>query len=399
VATSPRVAVLLPVPWRGGMLRAGRQICRLLLEALGGEATVILGVAAGKYDLEHALAGFATDRLRVAEVTWVVDRDGDGGYPIARPQAAGIDFATCDFWVIAHAGLEGVIDPRVPYAVYAPDFIPRYVPEIYGAAGARDAIWTHVLRQFRIMRDARCVLVTTPQTAADAVVYAGVRRERVLAAPLFFENPAAPRATAVRPTSPFILWVTNSTPHKNHLAALDALSIYYSELGGALDVRLCGPETQRLDPERPRTGTVHPYWVDVALRIASSAALRRRVQLLGEASAQDYVDLLHGAAFLWHPTRYDNGTFAAIDAGRFGRAIVSGDYPQMRHMSDYFGLAVDFADSLDARAMAERLREAEGRYRSGALAGTFRVPPDHDARVRHAFAEIVARVAAGQRVG
>jgi glycosyltransferase involved in cell wall biosynthesis len=303
-----------------------------------------------------------------------------------------VDLAACRFWVMAHAWLaEGVLDPAMPYAVYAPDFIPRYVPEIYGPPDLRHPVWPIMLRQFRMMRDARCVFATTPHTAGDAVVYAGVRRERLLTMPLFAELPDAAAAGAPADAAPYIVWVTNTTPHKNHLVALDALAIYYRELGGTLVVRACGPGTLHFAPG-PRSGFVSPYWVDVALRVASDAVLRDRVQWLGEVDGDAYARLLGGAAFLWHPAAYDNGTFAAIDAGRLGRAVVSSDYPQMRHIAGEFGLAADFAPPRDPRAMAGLLKAAEDRHRAGTLTGTFAVPAGYRQRVRDAFVELVDRV-------
>lgn len=373
-------------------MRAGQEICRRLLRALGDDACVVLGVVPNAYDVASEFADFANEHLVVKEVTWRIDSAAEpdpDGFPITRPHADGLEFDAFNLWVMAHAWLEdGIVDPAAPYVVYAPDFIPRYVPELYGPADS--ATWRVALRQFRMMRNSRCVFTTSKKTASDAVVFAGVPPAHVLEMPLFMDTQNVVPSADTSGGEPFILWMTNTARHKNHLVAFDALTAYFTRLKGALDVVLCGTRTEMLDPSLPRDAPAGLHVTDASLRYASDPVLRRHVRILGELSGVDYERAIARCSFLWHPTLYDNGTFAAIDCGRAGKSLVSADYPQMRSIAEYFNLTAAFFDARDPAAAAEALKKAEQSFFTGDLKGAFRVPDDHEARIAAAFSRLAA---------
>ena len=69
---------------------------------------------------------------------------------------------------------------------------------------------------------ARCVFATTPATVQDVIEYSGVEPGRTLLVPTLID----PLSVAPQPSSTAeakLLWITNSSPHKNHQTAVASL--------------------------------------------------------------------------------------------------------------------------------------------------------------------------------
>jgi glycosyltransferase involved in cell wall biosynthesis len=369
-----KVAVFFPRPWRGGMLRSLQSFCDRLLAAsdvLQLPLTLVVSVLRDTYQLGEIK--FSDQRVSIRDTRWatvapeeqsdlgLTPIDGPG---LVRPIDGGHDFMDCDFWIVFGAYFEpiGVLAPLQPYFVYAPDFIQRYVPEIYfDATNPLDHGWRATLGLILTLRGAREVLVTTPKTGQDAVGYAGVDPSRVRLMPLWSLELPSPLVGTPQPWErPYFLWVTNPTPHKNHRRAIATLEGYYKR-GGSLDVLTVGPQTLVLSPKEREQHEVerHPYWDEIAELIVRSRRVQDRLHFLGEVDEVDYVGLISAARFVWHNVIYDNGTFVALEAARLGTPLLSSDYPQMRYISEVFGINTSFFPPLEVPAAINALQTME----------------------------------------
>lgn len=400
-----RAAVFLPRPWRGGMLRAVQGFCCELLDAadrLGRDVEVVLSVLPNTYlDDEIVL----TDpRLSLRETQWILTTEDEltllgiskqeRGVLYVRPTDGGRDFMDCSHWVIFGAYFEppGMLTPLRPYYAYAPDFIQRYVPQIYGDTVNWDSLaWKMNTALLLTIRAADKVLVTTPKTGEDAVGYAGAARENVILMPMWMndfirgEAPVDPGLS-----SPYVLWISNPAHHKNHLRALAALERYY-EMGGNLDFVLIGPLTDRLSPSwhrRPRE-IKDPYWMKVADKIADTRRTRQRLKFFGEVSDERYLSLVSGAKFVWHNVLYDNGSFVALESARLGTPLLSSDYPQMRYICELFSIPASFFPPLEVEETAEALLRMERMTGEGRPDLHYRMPADWQEWIARSFDELL----------
>jgi glycosyltransferase involved in cell wall biosynthesis len=291
-----RCAVIMPQPWRGGMLNTAIHISNTL-DSLGLKSVSLcfpkgyirshvaglrpavkvvefepIKIVSDDIRFSHLLVG-ETSKLRAkTQYTFPQALDGE------------LDILLADAW-ISLTGLYtyGPLLPFRPYIVYAPDLIQRIVPEIYGS-DITSRKWRVNAWQCLTMQASAAVFATTPATVRDVICYAGVPSSRVhllplISAPLFkgeqdtnkdgkeswikrfLYPPLEDRAVEAKLPSlgedisdrkrekayqrPYFLWVTNPTPHKNHLRALEALRSYYRQ-GGRLDCVLCGTGTDVL---------------------------------------------------------------------------------------------------------------------------------------------------------
>jgi glycosyltransferase involved in cell wall biosynthesis len=400
-----RIGVFLPQPWRGGMLRAVQAFCCELLRAadrLGWDVDVVLSVCSNTYLRDEITLD--DPRLSVRETEWIPVTESEMALlginkwqpqmPYIRPTDGGRDFMDCSLWVIfgAYFTPAGLLAPLRPYYVYAPDFIQRYVPQIYGnKIDANDVSWNITTALLLTIRGAEKVLVTTPKTGEDAVGYAGAAPDKVVLMPLWsIELIATGTPVPQGASRSYALWVSNSTPHKNHLCAIAALERYY-EMGGDLDTVLIGPDTTKLSPlwhRRPRD-IKHPYWTRVADRIAETRSVRQRLKFLDEVSDEKYVSLVSGARFVWHNVLYDNGSFVALEAARLGTPLLSSDYPQMRYICDLFSIPARFFPPVEIEETAKALRQMERDTGEGRLSVSYRMPDHWQQWIEQSFGELL----------
>jgi hypothetical protein len=156
---------------------------------------------------------------------------------------------------------------------------------------------------------------------------------------------------------PSIVWITNTSPHKNHLAGVAAARIYY-EMGGTLPLLVAGPSSDLLDP---RSGSKC-----LGTRaFAAAPEVVRHTQFLGELSDAAYLGTVASAAVVWHNVIIDNGTFVVFDAARANRHVVSTDYPQIRYLCERYGIAPIWHRPTDPVGAAQALASAESRFRAG----------------------------------
>jgi len=387
-----RLAVLLPHAYLGGTIRLLLNLVRHLADRWPGP--LVLAVPADHLEVIAAdLAPVRRDLpdLEIRGLRWLpVDPDAarmhaaqaglDVGRWISRryqlPRDGAADFLDCDFWLFVSDRLEHPLLPLRPYGVFVTDHLQRYVPEIFDAkayAAADSAPWNFL----RNVRNADLVAVTSVDTAADAVGFAGalgpvVRLPTTLDVDHFDRLAAAVAgaeagADGILPATPFFAWVTNPSPHKNQLRMVQAIDRYVHKLGGSLDVVVTGVWTDLFDPDLPverRVGR-EPQWNTPHVRLVREAVAalapetRRRMRFLGAVPDEAYARVLRSARFLAHNVIADNGTFSVVEAALLGTPAVSSDYPQMREIDTAFGLGLQFFDPFDEVATAEALRAGE----------------------------------------
>jgi glycosyltransferase involved in cell wall biosynthesis len=382
------VAVILPIGYQGGTLRLVLNVVRHF--AARGVQRLVFGVPAGHIATVHDdLARLRRD-LPVVEVRAFTWKTLDRSAARARAAEAGLEvgdfisdtyqlpideasgFCDCDFWFFVSDRLEYPLVPLRPYGILVTDHLQRYVPEIFDLPmyQHQHAIPWNFLRN---VRNADVVVSTSAATAADVASYSGalgrqLRMPTTIDIEYFQRLASGPATTADEATRPpYFAWVTNSSPHKNHLRMVRALRTYYGSLGGSLDVRVTGLWTDLFDPDLPearigpRRGIYDlPYVREVREAVRTLLGpWRDRVHLLGAVPDAEYVRIVRESRFLLHNVLADNGTFSVVEAGILGRPAVSSDYPQMREIDASFGLGLRFFDPCDEASTAAALLEGE----------------------------------------
>ncbi|TPN58619.1 glycosyltransferase family 4 protein [Mesorhizobium sp. B1-1-9] len=369
------ITIFLPIPYRGGSLRVTKTIARMISKGSQHDGTpcrVRVAVLAGEYDLETAFADLVNDGIEVREFSWrTISRKEVAAIKRNQSESAELDFdqyqipedgidncSDSDCWFIVSDRLAMPLAPVKPYIVFATDYIQRYIPSIFPKSG-----WGDIDHSFLLAaRLASAVITTTPQTMLDAISYAGIPASKVHLAPMDFDPTWLPATETVQEQKrSYIVWPTNPAPHKNHSRAFDALIRYYEEKEGSLDVKILGPNSRWLDPKfggkSHLTGNDHV--MDARAKITESRVLRNRVRFEGEISDERYAQTLAGAAFLWHPTLIDNGTFAVAEAAWCGCPSLVSGYPQMRYIGERFAIPMEFFSALSVEGMASALKSME----------------------------------------
>lgn len=359
-----RVAVFLPVAYRGGTLRGAKLLAQAVHEGSRQAGEDVEVVFAHEEDPAYSAKDVFKDlpadikrrtfrwrELARAEAlramryagheAWVPCLDG---YIV--PDDGMQQFTDCALWLFVSDRMSWPLLPLRPHACMVYDYIQRRV----------DVLPPGVDRPFlHFAQQAKRVLVTTELTERDAVAYAGVPAERVKRVPplvpLLVANEEA-ELPAV-PDRAYFLWTTNFARHKNHFNAIQALKLYYEDLGGALDCHVTGVGTRELMRHPPE------HLRDVAAVYTLSPQLRRHVKWKGELSERSYFAELAAASFLWHPAKIDNGTFSVIEAAANGVPSLTSDYPPMRELDERFGLHLSWMQAEDPWDMANQLKRME----------------------------------------
>jgi len=360
-----RIAVVIPVAYRGGTLRGAQLLARAIeagSEQAGEAAEVVLlhldreedypDEAFADLPVTIARRPYRWRELPPDEARRAMRYAGFAGWEPdeARYQVPddGIrQLQDCDLWVIVSDRLPLPVLPLKPIVLMVYDYLQRYVGILsYGASQPfLDAA-----------RRAERVFVTTDFNYWDAVQFAGldpykVRRLPMLT-PAFVADPQPGRSDNSS-TEAYFIWTTNAAPHKNHVRAAEALCIYYEEFDGRLDCRITGTNTASM-----LEGS-ESHLKKMAALLARNRHLRERVKWQGELPDREYRRCLAGARFLWHAGQIDNGTFSVVEAAYLGIPSLSSDYPAMREMDAEFSLNLAWMDPYSPRQMAEQLKNME----------------------------------------
>lgn len=402
VESAARIAIIMSAPWRAGMLRNARLLARHFVEQQQN-VEVVIGVRKdGPYDwaaLETEIATIPRTTLRRFHWASIDPHDAARIYDfpvpdtphLMAPRDGKFDFLDCDGWIVFSNSLEGFVVPSRPIGVFCADLIQRYVPEIFGGLEAK-GLWALQDETFKSWRRSRFVFSTTPATRQDVIEYAGVVPERAILTPTFIDPLAGGQLapdTGLVPDKPYILWVTNASPHKNARGALAALKVYYETLGGNLDVVICGQDTEKLNPAADNRAAI-------ASEFARESEVLKHLRFLGEVSDETYAALVERASVIWHNVITDNGTFVAFDAARTGRYFVSSDYPQMRYLCERYGVDTTFHPHDDAEKAAAALLAADRKAQSG-TAPSHKLVGDDPGEKGRAYHGLLARILEPQR--
>jgi glycosyltransferase involved in cell wall biosynthesis len=355
----PRIAVLIPVGYRGGSLRGAKLLAQAIAEGAkqaGESAEVVLAHLDDKKlypDKQFSdLSGEITRRPYVWKTLHHDDAQNAMGLagssqPLEPcsyivPDDGINQFLDCDLWIFVSDRLPLHLLPIRPYVLNVFDYLQRY-----DGSGMNQSFIAAAHRAER-------VLVTTNFTRKDALQYAGLDEEKVRLVPMltpFFKKRPLSKSKAYQ--TPYFIWTTNLAKHKNHENAFKALRIYYDELEGELDCRVTGVDTKML------LSSEATHLKPLADIVNSSEILKSKMHIEGELSDSEYQGLLAGAEFLWHPATIDNGTFSVVEAAHLGVPALSSDYPAMREMDGQFQLNLAWMESSDPDQMAQKIQMIE----------------------------------------
>lgn len=359
---------------------------------------VVLGVRKdGPYDwdaLESEVAAIPRTSLRRFQWASVPTDDAARIYDFPAPDVDKLmaprdgkyDFLDCDGWIVFSNSLEGYVVPSRPIGIFCADLIQRYVPEIFGGKQAKQ-LWDLQDQTFKSWRRSQVVFSTTPATRQDVIEYAGVGADRATLTPTLIDPLAGGDLvpdTSKTPAKPYILWVTNASPHKNALGALAALKVYYEQASGTLDVVICGQDTEKLSPAADNRAAL-------AEAFGRETEVLKHLHFAGEVTDEAYTALVGSATVIWHNVITDNGTFVAFDAARANRHLVSSDYPQMRYLCERYGVAARFHPHDDPVKAAQTLLTAE-RDASAGASPSHRLVGDDPGEKQRAYNGLLTRL-------
>ena len=363
----PRIAVLVPDAYRGGTLRSAKLLAQALWTAsrqCGEDADVVFGYPNVQEDLPDRWDDDLPLSISRRTIGWQTVNPAAAsramryaGHPDWVPSAAsylvpddGIQHLfDCDLWIVMSDRLNAPLLPVRPYALVVYDYLQRYV-NLFPAGTDQPFV--------AAARSAERIIVTTRFTEQDALVYAGVPREKVVRVPMLAPEFVRAERRSSNSDCPYFLWTTNLALHKNHYKAVSALREYFELLDGQLDCRVSGADSGNL----LKSGL--PHLKSLAAIFADSEILSKRLQLLGEVPDALYRRQLANAEFLWHPARIDNGTFSVVEAAHLGVPSLSSRYPAMEEIDAEFGLNLTWMDANQPSQMAGQLKWMEEHARS-----------------------------------
>jgi glycosyltransferase involved in cell wall biosynthesis len=368
-----KIAVILPVEYRGGTLRGALSLCNAI--HLGAEESKdAVDVVFCHIDDPHTYSDEDFDSLssKVGRrpMKWrILDKDKArrsmrySGVPGWEPDQAGYmvpedgirQLQDCDLWIVVSDRLEYPLLPLRPYVLMVYDYIQAYEKVLPRDV---DQIFINAARK------AHRVWVTTDFTYGDGLRYAGISHEKIAKVPMLISDIEDRESNARKMVPCYFLWMTNKGAHKNHVNFVKALSIYYEEYQGILDCWVTGVETDGLRDEHA------PHLREMFNFIDSTEILRKRLKWCGELSDFQLSKALKNAGFLAHPVKIDNGTFGVVEAAKLGTPSISSDYPAMKELDQRYEMNLTWMDPKSPRDMArglKRMEESLGRQRSISL--------------------------------
>lgn len=358
-----RIAIILPISYRGGTLNGLRNIVRMLNHGSALDKTkieIVIYCVRDYYDLKQDFSDVMNDNVIIREFFFKehsydeVKRmlrfsksttkliESEHFYVLNDNYKAGTD---CDFWILISDRCLKPIAPLRPYAIVIYDYIQRYIPQML-----RDPTFDHFFSNgfSKTARMANLVLTTTPQTALDAKNYMGIEKQKIFSIAPHFDpllqkkSPGNSISNFIKSQDGYFIWPTNTSTHKNIIKALKAIKEYL-ENNGTLNIIMTGVNTQKLDPKTKYNGTeslIH----EIRHKINSHSVYNDRIFFMGDMEYTDYTHVLQSAKFLFHPTLIDNGTFSVLEAAVYGVPSASANYPQMCYMAEKFDLTMHFFD-------------------------------------------------------
>ncbi len=360
IKKTKRIAVILPVEYKGGTLR-GAKLLAQAIESGARQAGENVEVIFCHLD------GFYTDEdfsdlpisIRRRAYTWnILNREEANRaliyagmeQTLKSDRYASVDdkvsqLMDCDLLILVSDRLLFPLLPIKPYICMVYDYIQRY----------EKFLPTELNQQLiNIAHSAERVFVTSNFTRNDAIQFAGLSDDKVVKVPML-----APKFLPTKTKTDdmtdrkYFLWTTNASVHKNHENAFKALTIYYDKYDGQLECHITGVNSNNL------TKMELPHLIPLREMVQKNAKLRCNVKFLGDLADSAYQSQLCHSMFLWHAGRIDNGTFSVIEAAWSGIPALSSDYPAMREINEQFNLNLSWMDPYDPENMAMQLKMME----------------------------------------
>ena len=384
-----KIAVMLPIPYKGGSLRAAKNIAKSIAyqsRKRGDDIQVVFSYVKNDiYDIYSDFSDLIKANIPLRETEWKVFSKESLqaaaallGKNIAilefdefcLPVDGANDFNDCDLWIIISDRLPAPLFPLRKNAFVVFDYIQRYIPEIFGDS---EELWDKQVACFMSsLRSSAKVFVTTPSTQQDLISYAGVEKHRTHLLELDFQLPNFVETTKnVNIPKKYILWTTNAALHKNHINALKGYEIYLQEYGGTNHLVITGVDTEVFDPDfdleddSPFLNCVHIN--KIRGKLEKNKTLADHIHIMGNVSDRIYISILKNAQYLWHPALYDNGTFSVLEAAYLGVPSLSARYPAMTYFNQKFKLNLKFFNPRNPVEIADALTEMETSAKSIAL--------------------------------
>ena len=377
---------MLPIPYKGGSLRAAKNIAKSIAyqsRKRNDDIQVVFShVKDDIYDVNLDFLDLVEENITLRETEWKVfpkedlqaaasilelDEGNIAFDEFCLPTDGANDFNDCDLWVIISDRLPAPLFTLKNNAFVVFDYIQRYIPEIFGDT---EIIWDKQVACFMAsLRNSSKVFVTTPSTQQDLISYAGVEEYKthlldVVFQPLEFDG----TIKHIDIPEKYIIWTTNASMHKNHLNAFKGYEIYLQDYGGTNNLVITGADTEVFDPtvdledDNPFSSLSHVKMI--RKKLDKNKYLADRIHIMGNVSDRVFTSLLKKAQYLWHPSLYDNGTFSVLEAAYLGVPSLSARYPAMEYFDKKFKLSLNFFDPRNPVEMADSLNEMDNSARS-----------------------------------
>jgi glycosyltransferase involved in cell wall biosynthesis len=376
------IAVLLPTPFKGGVVRSAVNVARMLARGgreVGDNPRVTLGypedmdtaqvpfeklAAEGVSIRSYKLATIAATTLQPHYSYFVKKKkDATAGKSYVVFNDGVSNFEDAEIWLIMSDHLTGLIPPHRRYGVFFYDAVQRYYPEIWDAKD-----WKNSVDRVKAVQSADFVMTSTNRAKKDAIAYLGVEPSRILTVPVeidpsefeAFEAPVrrgrAGRTTDTTADRNVILWPTILSQHENHGRILDGLERYFARHSDVV-VQVVGYGTEDLDPKRSNK-ELHPYLASLRKQIWRSDALSENLEFMGFVSDAQYGALLKSAQLLLHSSRFDNGSYSIIEAAWYRLPAMSTDYEAMNNVAHQFSIPLSLYDVNDPENFADVLSDS-----------------------------------------
>ena len=376
-----KIAVMLPIPYKGGSLRAAKNIAKSIAcqtRERGDDIQVVFSYVRNEiYNVNSDFSDLLEENIALRETEWKVFSKESMQSAAALlginngimefdefclPVDGANDFNDCDLWIIISDRLPAPLFPLQKNAFVVFDYIQRYVPGIFGDS---EELWDKQVACFMSsLRNSAKIFVTTPSTQQDLISYAGVEEYRTHLLELDFQLPNFEGTVKnIDVPEKYILWTTNAALHKNHINALKGYEIYLQEYGGTNNLVITGVDTEVLDPkydlekDSPFLNCVHIK--NIRDKLGKNKTLADHIHIMGNVSDRIYLSVLKNAQYLWHPALYDNGTFSVLEAAYLGVPSLSARYPAMGYFDKKFKLNLKFFNPRNPIEIANGLKEME----------------------------------------
>jgi glycosyltransferase involved in cell wall biosynthesis len=245
--------------------------------------------------------------------------------------------------------------PVRPFGILVQDVIQRVHPEIFGMVFFRNMSAGII----PTARSADVIVTGTTQTRDDVITAYGVDPARVHLVPVacnpeWHFSQVTPRLVAnVR--EPFILNVTNCSPHKGADVILPALAMVKRRLGNqAPFLVMCGYATDGFSKAH---GKYHGKPWQTIRRLVRDLGLveGRDVVFLGTVDDGQLHYLYQHCRVVVNAARYDNGCLCLAEGAYFGKPAISSRYAAAEFHAQRFGYDAHFFPIGDPESLAESI--------------------------------------------